>query len=145
MKKLNSTRPDESYTLADYIREGSNSEVSFGNITIVKPEKYNGVLFPISDIFMRYRDIIDAYVIEVKLTTDEREKYLYNPSLLSFDIYKTTELWCLLMFINNAVNFSKFRFTDKVKIFDPNQLDVINRILNNEQSTIDKNRIENRI
>lgn len=145
MKRIISTRPDEAYTLNDYITEGNRSEISFGKVTILKRDKVNGTLFPISDILSRYKDILEANTIEVSLNSDEVNKYIYNPNILSYDLYKTTELWFVLMYINNAINFSKFRFVKKLKIYDPNKLDVLNKIVNIEIDKIYKNRTENGI
>ena len=63
---------------------------------------------------------------------------MYNPKRLSFDLYGTTELWALLLDINELVSVAQFNL-QTLKVFSGSILDKLQRILNLEQEFIDQN------
>ena len=72
-------------------------------------------------------DTINVY--QYTIPEDEFVRYRYNPKMLSYDLYDTTEYWFLLLAINNCV--SKIDFTNNtVKIIDPKSIsEFVNEVM----------------
>ena len=65
-------------------------------------------------------------------------KYRYQPKMFCNDIYGTTELWGLLLKINNFNSIVNFN-SKHIKVFGNNIFAVLNEILINEKENILKN------
>ena len=63
------------------------------------------------------------------LTDEEYLKYRFNPKLLSYDLYGTTELWSLLLDINELTSVTEFDMKE-LKVFPPTVTDKLDRIIN---------------
>ena len=64
-------------------------------------------------------DVLPQYIetVEVLLNDTEIEKYKYNPKLLSYDVYKSTDLWFLICNINKCKR--SFDFTPNSSVYLP--------------------------
>lgn len=61
-------------------------------------------------------DVLPQYIetVEVILTETELEKYKANPKMLSYDVYKSTDLWFLICNINKCKRSFDFAPTNKI-------------------------------
>ena len=62
----------------------------------------------ITDVLPQYVDVRD-----VELTDTEITKYTHAPKLLSYDVYKTTDLWFIICTVNNCKRSYEFK-PDKI-------------------------------
>lgn len=64
-------------------------------------------------------DVLPQYIetVEVLLNDTEIEKYKYNPKLLSYDVYKSADLWFLICNINKCKR--SFDFTPNSSVYLP--------------------------
>lgn len=85
-----------------------------------------------------YYDYILNSTYTLTLTNSEYMKYRYQPKLFCHDVYGTTELWSLLLKINNFSSISEFN-SKKIKVFDVDIFNILNEILINEESRILEN------
>lgn len=90
------------------------------------------------DLLVKYMPELKSMIQQITLTESEYKKYMYNPKRLSFDLYGTTELWALLLDINELVSVAQFNL-QTLKVFSGSILDKLQRILNLEQEFIDQN------
>jgi hypothetical protein len=132
---MNSVRPDLDNNLVDYIYHGRNSEFSLSKTSII--ENISDMKYPVDNILNKYMSILKNYFINVTLTDEEMTKYSYQPKKLSLDLYGTIELWFLLIRINNLTSISEFN-KKKIKIFHPDYLDILNKIMIKEKDYLDK-------
>ena len=94
-------------------------------------------------------DIIsDKYAAEleenkrtVTLTTKEYYKYRYNPKLLSFDVYGTTELWFFILMANELYSMTEFDMR-KLTLYDAAVIAKFNKMLELDQSFLEINSME---
>jgi len=86
----------------------------------------------------KYYDYIQNGIISLELTDKEYMKYRFQPKMFCNDIYGTTELWGLLLKINNFNSIAEFN-RKKIKVFGNNIFNVLNEILINEKENILKN------
>lgn len=137
------------------IRNKSQDSSLDTSIIVAKTHAYNidnyttKITFNLSDsdsltftnyeILKKYENIILDYCVWIKLD----DKFKYRPEYLSNQLYKTTYLWYLLLFINKMDNCYQFD-REYVKVLDPNSLDVLSEIYNTEKDylkniTVDPN------
>lgn len=96
----------------------------------------------IDSIFNKYIDFIKDASVKLTLTDDELFKYKYNPKRLSLDLYKTPELWYLLLKLNNISH--EMDFTKKnINIIHPNNISLLNKIFILTEDDANDNHSEN--
>lgn len=93
-----------------------------------------------TSIVDRYYDYIlkESYVDT--FTEKEYMRYRYRPKLFCYNTYGTTEIWSLLLKINNWVSVSEFN-ARTIRLFRPSIITVLNEILILENDNIIKNKI----
>lgn len=124
--------------------------ISLGKQSSLTPESFTqrfviGELnVPIVDVIRdKYYDIIkqNSHLVEFD---DDRvfQSVMYSPRRLSLVLYGTTDLWHLLLWINNMKSNTEFT-KKKIYIFDPERLDLINDIINKESHLLNDTTIVN--
>ena len=93
-------------------------------------------------------NIADKYAIElqenkktVEFTTKEYYKYRFNPKVLSYDLYGTTELWFFILMANEIYTISEFDFK-KLKLYDASIISKLNRMLELDKEFLEINSME---
>ena len=82
-------------------------------------------------ILRKYENILKSYLIDYTLD----KKYFRRPEYLSYDLYETTDLWYMLLFINNMKSVDEFK-KETIKVFPADMVTVLNNIINNETELI---------
>lgn len=83
----------------------------------------------------KYFDYISDIVTSVTMTDEEYIKYRYQPKLFCYNYYGTTELWALLLKVNNmtsAIEFNK----KNIKVFSQEIFSLLNEIFILEKENI---------
>lgn len=111
--------------LDDFLNAGEISEISKNNTTI--SEIINDKNIPLTNIMLKYEDIINGCGILIELTDAELNNYKYNPKKLSFDLYGTTELYYILLMLNDMYSVTQFN-KKKIYIFDKTKNGILDRI-----------------
>lgn len=120
-------------TIDDLIQWGKRQEVSYrnlsGNALIENKMKNETIRIPLNSIMSEYRYFLEPYTVEIEINDEELVLYQFKPKSLSYKLYGTTELWAVLLMINNCV--SKIDFNKKkIKVLDPKRImSFINEVL----------------
>ena len=85
-----------------------------------------------------YYDYIQRSVVTVSLKDNEYMKYRFQPKMFCNDMYGTTELWGLLLKINNLSSVAEFNHK-KIKVFNSDIFSILNEILISEEKNILEN------
>lgn len=129
----------EAYTVELFVKS-NNDKVSYDNLSLFENDKDNDLL--IYNLINEYLDELKEASVEIELTDDEYYKYLYKPKLLAYDIYGSTELFFLILLLNNICNVKEFNFR-KVKMLSIDKLNnLLSIIYNKEETTVIRNRNE---
>lgn len=80
-------------------------------------------------ILKRYEHILKADLVDYSLSSE----YHYKPEYLSNELYETTDLWYLLLFVNDMATIDEFN-KPVIKVFDTNTINALNRILNSDDN-----------
>lgn len=112
-------------SITEQIENVKDLEISYrmfhNNACVTDINTGKRIEIPFESLINKYRDILDKITITVKLDDRLSRQYLFNPKLLSNDLYNTTELWSELLRLNNWSSVVEFKPT-KIKIYDPEKL-----------------------
>lgn len=84
-------------------------------------------------LLRKYEQVIRNLAIELKIDKD----YFYKPEYVSFALYGTTDLWYLLLFLNNMKNVDEFN-KEVIKVISPEKVDIFNRLIGEEYKRLYK-------
>lgn len=136
------------HTVEEFIdsNDGSRS-ITYHNFSILEQKEIDGETFQFIDL-----NIIDDYIeelrqiaIPIQLTDKELLKYSYNPGLLAYDIYGSTELEFVILKLNGIIDPKDFDFPT-IKLIQPDILEeTLSNIYNAETTYINNNREQNGI
>lgn len=120
-------------SITEQIESIKDLEISYrmlhNNIIINDASSNRKIEVPYQSLINKYRYILSDITVSVNLDDRLARYYLYNPKLLSYDLYGTVELWSELMRLNNWYSITQFKPV-KIKIYNPNKLKAyLNEIL----------------
>lgn len=127
------------YLIGSFASKGSQNSLTTDN-TSLKAE-VGGRVFATSNILSgKYRGVIFENSFELSLDDDKLfEMYRFKPKLLSMRLYGTTDLWHMILWLNNMTSASQFS-RRKIIVFNPDSMDVLNRIVEKERLPLLRNR-----
>lgn len=127
-------------TLEDFISSYRDTDVTFSKLHYLEKDTLDsGDLILLSNSLLdKYRSELESLINVVTLTTSEYNKYKYNPKLLSYDIYGTTEMWGTILDLNQLHSTTEF-YINPVKLYQKGIMNYIDTILNLEKPFTDIN------
>ena len=134
------------WTLSDFISEYSMEDLRIDAFYLQqvfwdKNKMTHKVVVNENSIADKYANELEENKHIVELTTKEYYKYRYNPKLLSYDIYGTTELWFFILMANELYSISDFDLR-KVVLFDTAIITKLNRMLEMDAEFLEINSME---
>lgn len=140
MALQNTIAADKTITVQDFIALRPSDEITYYNYSILQYLK--GFDMFITNILYDYEDELNDIAVTLKLTDLEKAKYKYQPGLLSYDIYGSTECKFILMMLNNIIDPKEFDF-NRVKVIRPSDLQLLlNRVQAVNEDFLNKNRAD---
>ena len=121
-------------TITDYITQYNNEDITFSEFflkQVFTTDAGKKLLVNFENIMIKYMPELKDLKVKVTLSNEEYSKYKYNPKLLSYDIYGTTELWFLILEANELHTISQFN-SKTIYLFQTDILNKASRILNLE-------------
>lgn len=140
--------PDRCSSLEDFIASGEfSASISYYNFSILQVERSEDdsfeIHFTIDNVINDYLDILKEAATKIELTRAEQRKYFYNPDLLSFDLYGTTELDFLILIMNGILDPKEFNIPNILLLGKRELTKIVGRIYTAENRYISMNREEN--
>lgn len=133
-------------TLTEFIEEFNVESIKVNSFFLKEVfDRYNGEKAVMSgdSIITKYLDELRGDTHTVALSDEEFAKYQYNPKLMSFDVYGTTELWFLILLANELYSATQFNM-QTLRMYKPNALSKIERIIELDKEIMDLNDDETR-
>ncbi len=122
----NSISADKCITVSDFIAFGYSDDITYYKYSLLK--YLNGFEMFITNLLYDYEDEFNNLAITVQLNPTERYKYRYQPGLLAYDVYGSTELGFIVMMLNGIIDPKEFDF-ERIKLLQTTDLtNIINRI-----------------
>ena len=110
---MNKSNRSNIWTLDDFIREYGSEDLRVDAFHLKQVFWEEGKMK--HKMIVNSDNIADKYAVEleenkrsIELNTKEYYKYRYNPKLLSYDIYGTTELWFFILMANELYTAIEF-------------------------------------
>lgn len=128
--------PQKTTTVEQLIASGNGVMVSYDNLAYIDVLS-NGTKICTHNVINDYIDEFKSLAVDVELNDSEYRKYCYKPKLLCYDLYGNTEVYYIILLINNIADmmeFDKRRFK-MLKVADMNS--ILTSIFNAEQKGID--------
>ena len=133
------------YTLSNFIREYGVEELRVDAFHLKEVFFQDGMNHK---IVVNGDNIADKYAIElqenkktVEFTTKEYYKYRFNPKVLSYDLYGTTELWFFILMANELYSITEFDLR-KLVLYDASIISKFNKMLELDQEFLEINSME---
>lgn len=131
------------HTVNEFIGRKYEDEITYRNFSIV--EYADGIELINRNLISEYIDILLSASISYTFTVAEYNKYKYAPDLLSYDLYKTTQLDFVIMLLNDMVDPKEFTLKT-VKLPNANVLRVVlSDIMSVNSGFIAQNRADNNL
>lgn len=148
--RLTSSSPDMANSIEDFIAAGEDSAIiSYYNFSILQVEyskdKTLRIDFTIDNLINDYMDVLKENAKKVKLTDQEKIKYYYNPDLLAYDIYGSTELDFIVMQMNGIIDPKDFDMPTLKLLYKSDLVNIMNRIYSAENRYLSANREQNNL
>lgn len=130
--------PEETYTIEEFVSSRNKNLITYDKLCIF--EKDGDTTLITHNVLNDYKDeILNAASILI-LSQEEYDTYRFKPKLLSYRLYGTTELYFLLLLLNNIASVKEFDFK-KLKIIENDYIsELLSSIYNAESSTLTDNR-----
>lgn len=131
------------WTLENFIREYGSEDIRIDAFYL--KQIFFDALKMNHKVVLNDQSIIDKYIEElnenkqiVEFNTEEYYKYRYNPKLLSYDVYGTTELWFFILMANELFSISEFNLR-RVIMYDAAIISKLSRILDMDSEFLEIN------
>lgn len=102
--------------------------------------KSNGDKMIVNNIplFENYLNELGAEPVYITMDETRLDHYAYNPKLFSYDIYGTTELWFMILQINEMHSVSEF-YKPKIKTYSSRIINQLLEIFDLEKDEYERN------
>lgn len=136
------------HTVEEFIESNTGSKsINYHNFSILQQEEVSGETLQLLDmnIVDDYIDELSSVCVNVQLSDKELMKYSYNPGLLAYDVYGSTELEFIILKLNGVIDPKDFNFPT-IKLVEVSVLeDILSTIYSAENKFIKYNRESNGI
>lgn len=133
---------NKSPTIKEYVESYRSEPLTYSSFylaQVLNDSKTNRKLkVNFNSLVVKYMPELRKMVTKVTLNNEDYAKYKYNPKLMSYDLYGTTEFWFLLLDINELHSVTEFDLKT-VYVFTPDIVDKLSRILNLEEEVVNYN------
>jgi hypothetical protein len=106
--------PANTYTLEDFVATGQSDQLTYSRFSII--EEINGVKFASYNILSDYIKELKQICIKIpkkNITQAQLARYKYNPDLLAYDIYGSTQLEFVVLYCNDIIDPKDFDFHNR--------------------------------
>jgi hypothetical protein len=119
-------------TIQELIDSVDDMEISYRKLHTNAYVKNNDeiIKIPYKSILQDYRPFFESTIVTAEFTNSEVTKYRFKPKRLSDDLYGTTELWSVLLDLNNMYSIIDFNLEKSIKVYEPKEfLKLLNEVL----------------
>ena len=141
---LLTNKVEETYTVEDFIELGKDiDDIQYYKFTILSKassDATNPIMYAEHNVIYDYEEEFKNLSEIVEMSDSEYNKYKYKPKLLAYDLYGSTELFFVILFINGMYSIKDF---DKrvIKLIKKDAMSaLLASIYNAEQNYISSNR-----
>ena len=130
--------PRKSHKLSEFLAAGRNgSVISYKKLSFLGKGN-DGNTYVVKMVLNDYLPELKSRCRKVVLTDQERLKYQFNPKMLSSELYGTTELYYVILLLNDMINIRDFD-TKTLYLLPPSDMEnFLSSIYSSEKNSIAK-------
>ena len=133
----------QTHTIQEFINKKFEDQLTYRNFSTV--EYVDGIELIDRNLITEYLPELLASCTTYRFTVAEYRRYKYAPDLLSYDLYKTTQLDFLIMLLNDMIDPKEFNIK-RIKLPNSTLLKTyLSNILSANGGFIDQNRADNNL
>lgn len=129
---------EKATSLSKFISLGKSIDYTYDKYSILQ-NLNNEVKIPIYNAIHDYESELKSLMVTVELSTEEYIKYRFRPRLLAYDVYNNSELYFIILALNNMIDIKEFDLK-KINMLRKNDLTILNKIYLAENKYILQNR-----
>ena len=135
-------QPQNTYTIEDFISCQSDEDVCFNNLSFQHLETYEDIStdikYPVYNVLGDYlEEIRQDYCVPVVMSDKEFIRYRYRPKLLSFDVYGATEIFFIVLEINDMYSVKQFVKKHLILPTKANMKEIMNKLVSANKTALD--------
>ena len=133
--------PACTYRLSDFINLKDNDEFTYDKYALYM-QSYNGehIIYSSDNSIYTYLDEMKDRSVIYTFSDEEFRKYQYRPKLLAYDLYGATELYFIILALNDTCNIKDFNKRKVRLMFRQDLSDILSQIFNAESNRLYLNR-----
>lgn len=124
-------------TIEEFVNFDKHDTITYFNMSLLE-QLSNETWITIMNVINDYMEEIKNVAVKVTLSWEEQRKYLYKPKLLSYDVYGSTELFFVILLINDMADVKEFSNPSFKMLKKDHMNRLLSYIYNAEKNTIDK-------
>lgn len=131
-------KPSETYTIKEFIDFQGVNKLEYENFCLHgKESEYDIIDYNIIDDYLPELKLISR---QVELSDMEFLRYVYKPKLLAYDLYGYSELFFIILKLNNLCSVKDFNIK-RLRLLPKNTLsEVLSLIYNSEKGILLRNK-----
>lgn len=141
----NDGTPETAKTIEEFVELGNTDDITYNNFAILatSTDRDSSVLLPENNVIYDYIKEIKEKCVELEFSDEDVIRYRYNPKKFCYHVYGHTELYFIILAINNMCSFKDFN-KKKIKVlYKSDLINLMDQISSAESDYIDKNRSKN--
>lgn len=133
--------PAKTYKVEDFIDMQENDSFTYSTMALYMQSIVDKTIVYSSDnVLYDYLEEIKSKAVDYTFSDSEYMKYKYRPKLLAYDIYGSTELYFVILAMNNTCNIKDFNKRTIKMLYKSDMSDLLNAIVSAEKNRISLNR-----
>lgn len=133
--------PAKTYKVEDFIDMQENDSFTYATMALYMQSIVDKTIVYSSDnVLYDYLEEIKSKAVDYTFSDSEYMKYKYRPKLLAYDIYGSTELYFVILAMNNTCNIKDFNKRTIKMLYMSDMSDLLNAIVSAEKNRISLNR-----
>ena len=133
--------PAKTYKVEDFIDMQENDSFTYATMALYMQSIVDKTIVYSSDnVLYDYLEEIKSKTVDYTFSDSEYMKYKYRPKLLAYDIYGSTELYFVILAMNNTCNIKDFNKRTIKMLYKSDMSDLLNAIVSAEKNRISLNR-----
>ena len=131
-----STTTSKTFTLDQFADSKSSNSISYYSMSLLEKDQVSSIEFDVFNVVSDYMQEIKELAKTVTFTEEEYYTYRYKPKLLSKYLYGNTELYFIILWLNDIWSVKDFNFRQVKLLNNEDMKDVLSKINSSERSFI---------
>lgn len=133
--------PAKVHTITDFINMKDNDSFTYATMALYMQSIVDKtVIYSSDNVLYTYLEDLKNVSIEYTFSEDEYQKYKYRPKLLAYDIYGSTELYFVILALNDTCNIKDFNKRTVRLLYKTDLNNLLNQIFSAEENRLELNR-----